>query len=79
MELMNKLGEKAPQEGEQDRALLQEALQAVVRMLKLVHPARLLYLVAGELGGEGAYRQRAVSRLPTSRYGGKYHAGCRAG
>ncbi|MDI8978019.1 hypothetical protein MJN47_29420, partial [Salmonella enterica subsp. enterica serovar Lubbock] len=32
MELMNKLA-KAPQEGEQDRALLQEALQAVVRML----------------------------------------------
>ncbi|VEI66317.1 Leucine--tRNA ligase [Serratia fonticola] len=32
MELMNKLG-RAPQESEQDRALLQEALLAVVRML----------------------------------------------
>ncbi|XPE24280.1 hypothetical protein ACNKHM_03715 [Shigella sonnei] len=32
MELMNKLA-KAPTDGEQDRALMQEALLAVVRML----------------------------------------------
>ena len=37
MELMNKLG-RAPQETEQDRALLQEALLAVVRMLSPFTP-----------------------------------------
>ena len=37
MELMNKLA-KAPQEGEQDRALMQEALLAVVRMLNPFTP-----------------------------------------
>ena len=37
MELMNKLT-KAPQEGEQDRALMQEALVAVVRLLAPITP-----------------------------------------
>ncbi|MDP1019928.1 class I tRNA ligase family protein, partial [Klebsiella pneumoniae] len=37
MELMNKLA-KAPQEDEQDRALMQEALLAVVRMLNPFTP-----------------------------------------
>ncbi|MGO2341567.1 MAG: class I tRNA ligase family protein, partial [Vibrio litoralis] len=37
MELMNKLG-KAPQENAQDRAILDEALKAVVRMLYPITP-----------------------------------------
>ncbi len=51
MELMNKLA-KAPQEGEQDRALLQEALQAVVRMLNPFTP-HVCFTLWQELGGEG--------------------------
>ncbi len=42
MELMNKLA-KAPQEDEQDRALMEEALLAVVRMLNLSHSVRQLH------------------------------------
>ncbi|SUG84343.1 rare lipoprotein B [Salmonella enterica subsp. enterica] len=64
MELMNKLA-KAPQEGEQDRALLQEALQAVVRMLNPFTP-HVCFTLWQELGGEGDI-DNARGRLPTSR------------
>ncbi|HHH0374898.1 TPA: leucine--tRNA ligase [Yersinia enterocolitica] len=51
MELMNKLG-RAPQETEQDRALLQEALLAVVRMLYPFTP-HVCFSLWQALGGEG--------------------------
>lgn len=51
MELMNKLA-KAPQEDEQDRALMQEALLAVVRMLNLFTP-HASFTLWRELNGEG--------------------------
>jgi len=51
MELMNKLG-RAPQESEQDRALLQEALLAVVRMLYPFTP-HICFSLWQALGGEG--------------------------
>lgn len=51
MELMNKLA-KAPQEGEQDRALMREALLAVVRMLNPFTP-HASFTLWQELGGEG--------------------------
>ncbi len=51
MELMNKLG-RAPQESEQDRALLQEALLAVVRMLYPFTP-HVCFSLWQALGGEG--------------------------
>lgn len=52
MELMNKLA-RAPQESEQDRALMQEALLAVVRMLYPFTP-HASYVLWQELGGEGS-------------------------
>ncbi|EKN4056563.1 leucine--tRNA ligase [Yersinia enterocolitica] len=51
MELMNKLG-RAPQETEQERALLQEALLAVVRMLYPFTP-HVCFSLWQALGGEG--------------------------
>jgi leucyl-tRNA synthetase len=51
MELMNKLA-KAPAEEEQDRALLQEALQSVVRMLNPFTP-HISFTLWQLLGGEG--------------------------
>ncbi len=51
MELMNKLA-KAPLEGEQDRALMQEALLAVVRMLNPFTP-HASFTLWQELKGEG--------------------------
>jgi leucyl-tRNA synthetase len=51
MELMNKLA-KAPQEGEQDRALMREALLAVVRMLNPFTP-HASFTLWQELNGEG--------------------------
>ena len=51
MELMNKLA-RAPQESEQDRALLQEALLAVVRMLYPFTP-HVCFTLWQVLGGEG--------------------------
>ncbi|MFZ4834341.1 leucine--tRNA ligase [Rouxiella sp. Mn2063] len=51
MELMNKLG-RAPQDSEQDRALLQEALLAVVRMLYPFTP-HVCFSLWNTLGGEG--------------------------
>ncbi|CNI78070.1 leucine--tRNA ligase [Yersinia enterocolitica] len=51
MELMNKLG-RAPQETEQNRALLQEALLAVVRMLYPFTP-HVCFSLWQALGGEG--------------------------
>ncbi|MGM3183800.1 leucine--tRNA ligase [Dickeya oryzae] len=51
MELMNKLA-KAPQESEQDRALTQETLQAVVRMLYPFTP-HACFVLWNELKGEG--------------------------
>ena len=51
MELMNKLA-RAPQESEQDRALLQEALLAVVRMLYPFTP-HVCFALWQALGGEG--------------------------
>jgi leucyl-tRNA synthetase len=51
MELMNKLA-RAPQESEQDRALMQEALLAVVRMLYPFTP-HASYVLWQALGGEG--------------------------
>ncbi|MEY4923397.1 MAG: leucine--tRNA ligase, partial [Pseudomonadota bacterium] len=51
MELMNKLG-RAPQEIEQDRALLQEALLAVVRMLYPFTP-HICFTLWQTLGGKG--------------------------
>ena len=51
MELMNKLA-RAPQESEQDRALLQEALLAVVRMLYPFTP-HASFTLWQALGGEG--------------------------
>ena len=51
MELMNKMG-RAPQETEQDRALLQEALLAVVRMLYPFTP-HVCFSLWQQLGGEG--------------------------
>ncbi len=59
MELMNKLA-KAPTDGEQDRALMQEALLAVVRMLNPFTPAHLLHAVAGT-ERRRRYRQRTVA------------------
>lgn len=51
MELMNKLA-KAPQESQQDRALMHEALLAVVRMLNPFTP-HTCFTLWQELGGEG--------------------------
>jgi leucyl-tRNA synthetase len=51
MELMNKLA-RAPQESEQDRALMQEALLAVVRMLNPFTP-HASFVLWQSLGGEG--------------------------
>ncbi len=51
MELMNKMG-RAPQDSEQDRALLQEALLAVVRMLYPFTP-HVCFSLWQTLGGEG--------------------------
>ncbi|STV93048.1 leucyl-tRNA synthetase [Klebsiella michiganensis] len=51
MELMNKLA-KAPQENDQDRALMREALLAVVRMLNPFTP-HASFTLWQELGGEG--------------------------
>lgn len=51
MELMNKLA-KAPTDGEQDRALMQEALLAVVRMLNPFTP-HICFTLWQELKGEG--------------------------
>ncbi|MGL5528277.1 MAG: leucine--tRNA ligase [Plesiomonas shigelloides] len=51
MELMNKLT-RMPQETVQDRALLQEALMAVVRMLYPITP-HICFALWQELGGEG--------------------------
>lgn len=45
MELMNKLT-RAPQETEQDRALMQEALEAVVRMLSPIIPCLFCYVAS---------------------------------
>jgi leucyl-tRNA synthetase len=59
MELMNKLA-KAPQDGEQDRALMREALLAVVRMLNPFTPARQLHPLAGA-ERRRRYRQRTVA------------------
>lgn len=64
MELMNKLA-KAPQEGEQDRALLQEALQAVVRMLNPF--TRTSALPCGRNWVAKAISTTRRGRLPTSR------------
>ena len=50
MELMNKLT-RATQETEQDRALMQEALEAIVRMLS--QSSLMLVLLCGALGGKG--------------------------
>ena len=50
MELMNKLG-KAPQASEQDRAILDEALKAVVRMLYPITP-HICFEMWAALGGE---------------------------
>ncbi len=65
MELMNKLA-KAPQEGEQDRALLQEALsQAVVRSVLNPFTPHARFTLWQELAA--VIRQRAAGRLlPTS-------------
>lgn len=51
MELMNKLA-RAPQDSEQDHALLQEALQAVVRLLYPFTP-HVCFSLWQALGGEG--------------------------
>jgi leucyl-tRNA synthetase len=51
MELMNKMG-RAPQDSEQDRALIQEALLAVVRMLYPFTP-HVCFALWQTLGGEG--------------------------
>ena len=51
MELMNKLT-RAPQESEQDRALMQEALLAIVRLLYPFTP-HACYVLWQTLGGEG--------------------------
>ncbi|HBT30450.1 MAG TPA: leucine--tRNA ligase, partial [Erwinia persicina] len=51
MELMNKLA-RAPQESEQDRALMQEALLAVVRMLNPFTP-HACFVLWQSLGGTG--------------------------
>ncbi len=51
MELMNKLT-RAPQETEQDRALMQETLLAVVRMLSPITP-HACFTMWQALGGEG--------------------------
>ena len=51
MELMNKLA-RAPQESEQDRALMQEALLAVVRMLNPFTP-HASFVLWQSLGGSG--------------------------
>jgi leucyl-tRNA synthetase len=51
MELMNKLA-KAPQDGEQDRAIMREALLAVVRMLNPFTP-HASFTLWKELNGEG--------------------------
>ncbi|WP_431022531.1 leucine--tRNA ligase [Erwinia rhapontici] len=51
MELMNKLA-RAPQESEQDRALMQEALLAVVRMLNPFTP-HVSFVLWQALGGAG--------------------------
>lgn len=51
MELMNKLA-RAPQESEQDRALMQEALHAVVRLLYPFTP-HACFTLWQALGGEG--------------------------
>ena len=51
MELMNKMG-RAPQDTDQDRALLQEALLAVVRMLYPFTP-HVCFSLWQTLGGEG--------------------------
>ncbi|MGC1056839.1 leucine--tRNA ligase [Pantoea agglomerans] len=51
MELMNKLA-RAPQESEQDRALMQEALLAIVRLLYPFTP-HACYVLWQTLGGEG--------------------------
>jgi len=51
MELMNKMG-RAPQDTEQDRALVQEALLAVVRMLYPFTP-HVCFSLWQTLGGEG--------------------------
>lgn len=51
MELLNNLV-RAPQKGEQDRALMQEALMAVVRMLHPFTP-HIGFFLWKELGGEG--------------------------
>lgn len=51
MELMNKLA-KAPRESAQDRALLQESLLAVVRMLNPFTP-HICFILWRELGGAG--------------------------
>ncbi|MDI3361231.1 leucine--tRNA ligase [Lelliottia sp. V89_10] len=51
MELMNKLA-RAPQEGEQDRALMREALLAIVRMLNPFTP-HASFTLWQELKGEG--------------------------
>lgn len=51
MELMNKMG-RAPQDSDQDRALIQEALLAVVRMLYPFTP-HVCFALWQTLGGEG--------------------------
>lgn len=56
MELMNKLA-KAPQADEQDRALMQEALLAVVRMLNPFTP-HVCFTLWQALKGEGDIDKR---------------------
>ncbi len=60
---MNKLAKST--EGEQDRALLQEALQTVVRMRRHVHRTSLR--VAGTGRSEGDIDNARRGRLPTGR------------
>lgn len=57
MELMNKLA-RAPQESEQDRALMQEALLAIVRLLYPFTP-HASYVLWQTLGGEGTIDEAA--------------------
>lgn len=76
MELMNKLA-KAPTDGEQDRALMQEALLAVVRMLNLF-TLHICFTLWQELKGEGDI-DNAPWRLLTKSDGGRLHAGRGAG
>ncbi len=76
MELMNKLA-KAPTDGEQDRALMQEALQAVVRMLNPF--TRTSASRCGRNSKAKAISTTRRGRLLTKSDGGELHAGRGAG